>query len=142
RFWRSDLGYFVASQNYVSGANYKNSGLDVAVILGVLRGDAGDHFLPASHPSVLATAQHLISAFSFYPVNRNRQAPGAAVGRYPEDRYSGIDFNGGNPWILATAAVAELYYRAAGELKHTNGRAAQSYKDAAEQLLMRIQYHA
>jgi glucoamylase len=39
--------------------------------------------------------------------------------RYPEDVYTGTGTadNGGNPWFLATAAMAELFYRAGSELK-------------------------
>ena len=49
-----------------------------------------------------------------YPLNwtsqdaQGTQAIGTAFGRYPEDQYVG-----GNPWFLCTAAIAELYYRAA-----------------------------
>lgn len=39
--------------------------------------------------------------------------------RYPEDVYNGTGTaeNGGNPWFLCTAAMAELFYRAATEIK-------------------------
>lgn len=42
--------------------------------------------------------------------------------RYPEDIYNGTgtEPNGGNPWFLATATVAELFYHAAFHLE-TNG---------------------
>ncbi len=34
--------------------------------------------------------------------------PGVLYGRYPGDTYAG-----GNPWVLTTAALAQLFYRAA-----------------------------
>merc|ERR1712224_992584 len=34
--------------------------------------------------------------------------PGVLIGRYPGDTYAG-----GNPWVLSTAALAQLLYRAA-----------------------------
>lgn len=40
------------------------------------------------------------------------------LSRYPEDVYNGTGTaeNGGNPWFLCTAAMSELFYRAALEL--------------------------
>jgi glucoamylase len=39
--------------------------------------------------------------------------------RYPEDVYDGVGTkpNGGNPWFLATATIAELFYDAAFQLQ-------------------------
>jgi glucoamylase len=144
RFWRADLQSFVPSLNWQEGVNYKNSGIDIAVLLGVLHGDAGDGFLPASHPSVLSTAQRLVNAFDqLYPINRDGNgALGTAIGRYPEDLYSGNGFAGGNPWPLATAAVGEIYYRAAAELKNSNPQAARTYRALGDSFLQRLEFHS
>ncbi|MGA2706556.1 MAG: glycoside hydrolase family 15 protein [Isosphaeraceae bacterium] len=94
--------------------NYKTSGLDVAVALGVLHANTpGDDFFSPTDDKVLATAQKLTASFGFYKINRTTQDDqgevlGTAIGRYPEDRYFG-----GNPWFLCTAAMGELYFRAA-----------------------------
>ena len=45
------------------------------------------------------------------------QTLGIPVGRYPEDVYNGsaTEANGGNPWYLTTAAVAQYMYAASSE---------------------------
>ena len=100
-----------------NGNEYKTSGLDVAVVLGVLHASSpGDAFFAATDDQVLATTQKLVTAFDapgFYNINGTKQDAqgnplGPAIGRYPEDRYYG-----GNPWFLCTGAIAELYFRAA-----------------------------
>ena len=94
------------------GADYKYSELDTAVILGVLHGDAGDGFFSSNDPRVIATMTKQKEVFArIYPINQGGHFPGIAIGRYPEDRYSGSDFLGGNPWVLTTLAFAELLYR-------------------------------
>jgi glucoamylase len=44
---------------------------------------------------------------------------GPLLGRYPGDKYDGDGGNEdqGHPWALCTAAVAELYYRVAAEIR-------------------------
>ncbi len=94
------------------GVDYKTSELDSAVILAALHGDAGDGFFSAQDPRVLATLEKQKAAFArAYPINFQTNLPGVAIGRYPEDRYSGSDFLGGNPWVLTTLAFAEVLYR-------------------------------
>src|SRR5207253_2313729 len=98
------------------GINYKNSGIDSAVILGVLHGCAGDGFYCPTTDKVLSTILLQERAFAeLYPINRQGLSA-VAIGRYPEDRYTGYDSNGqGNPWLLTTVAFGELYHRAASE---------------------------
>ncbi len=69
---------------------------------------------------ILATAHVTEQAFRpLYRINTTvaRAADGTAlapaIGRYPEDRYDGIGNSEGHPWVLLSAAFAELYYRAA-----------------------------
>lgn len=104
-FWSPRRGYFMATRNRVGGHDYKHSHLDASVLLGLLHGGLNDGFLPLSDPKVLATVEKLAEAFiQVYEVNQ--QGPGIAIGRYPEDRYEG-----GNPWVLTTLAMAEYYYK-------------------------------
>jgi len=105
--------------------NGKASYKDTAVILGVLHGYAGDSLYSYSNDQVLATAYELTTSFlATYPIanvttNSAGLPLGIPVGRYPEDVYNGTgtQANGGNPWFLCTAALAELFYRAAAELQ-------------------------
>jgi len=65
-------------------------------------------FRPDSEEAA-ATIQVLARAFcEEYPLNQAASAagrPGVLIGRYPGDTYQG-----GNPWQLLTAALAELFY--------------------------------
>lgn len=110
--------------NWAYGVDYKTSGLDVTAVLAALHGHneydaANDRFFSASDPRVLRTAQLLAQAFGDFPIARVRTGEielGVPIGRYPEDKYDGYDSKGkGNPWYLATAGFAELYYRCARE---------------------------
>jgi len=103
----------------------KSSFIDIAVILGILHGYAEDGLYSYTDDKVLATAFSIASAFvQLYPIagvttNGNGETLGIPIGRYPEDVYDGYgtETNGGNPWFLCTAALAELFYRAANELR-------------------------
>ncbi len=109
----------------VAGLDYKNTGLDVAEVLAALHAhneldSKGNRFFSPSDPRVLKTAYDLSRAFqNEYPIaraNPEQKNLGVPIGRYPKDRYNGLDANyAGNPWYLATAAFAELYYRCAKE---------------------------
>jgi len=96
--------------------------LDSAVHLGILYGDAGDGFLSASSERAQSSAAALWDYFigDVYPINKQddqENIPGLLVGRYPNDHYDGYSVGGsGNPWILCTFSLAEMYYRNAEEL--------------------------
>ena len=103
-------GIIIPTLNRVGGLDYKTSDLDVAVILAVLHGHTEDGFLPFNDVKLGNSLNKLISAFAkLYPINSRFQ--GVAIGRYPEDQYSGGEDPYGNPWVLATLAVAEFYFR-------------------------------
>ncbi|KIW07088.1 uncharacterized protein PV09_01972 [Verruconis gallopava] len=103
----------------------KSSYKDVAVVLGILHGYNYDGIYSYANDQVLASAYQLATSFlAVYPIaNVTTDASGGTlgipVGRYPEDVYTGTGTapNGGNPWFLATAALAELLYRASAELQ-------------------------
>jgi glucoamylase len=108
---------FIATMFQDGGLLGKNSGLDSAIILGVLHGYADDGFLAPSSDLILSSAHQIRLAFhSLYGINRNTSV-GTAIGRYPEDVYNGngTSPNGGNPWFLSTLAYAELYLRVRAE---------------------------
>jgi glucoamylase len=144
KHWDDTRGYFVATLNRTGGIDYKQTNLDASVILAVLHGHTNDGFLAVTDKRLLATAEKLLATFhTLYPINQATGTIGTAIGRYPEDRYGGINFKGGNPWVLLTAALSQYYYKVAQEYL-----ARGSQKDAsiayykAEDLLRRVQYHA
>ncbi|KAK4986607.1 hypothetical protein LTR50_005217 [Elasticomyces elasticus] len=101
----------------------KNSYKDIAVVLGVIHGYAGDGVYSYTNDQVLVSALKIST--SFLPIYRiagvtsdaSGQVLGIPIGRYPEDVYNGTGFGLGNPWYLCTAAMAEHFYRAASEYK-------------------------
>lgn len=143
-YWDADRGYFVETHSGLRGIADKPSNLDTAVVLGLLHGSLNDGFLSFSDPRVLSTLQKLESTFrQIYAVNSDPAAPGVAIGRYPEDKYGGANFEGGNPWPLCTLALAEAYYRAAHELSlRGQGAKAQELVRKGDQFVARVQYHA
>jgi glucoamylase len=142
--WDNNRNILVATLNYAGGVDYKNSGLDVAIILGALYGEWDNNF-SVNDARVTRTFEKLIQAFTkIYQVNSIAGVPGVAIGRYPEDRYAGSDFNGGNPWVLATLAGAELYYRLAGLAAQNPNTLALAKKllSAGDDYVQRVQFHA
>jgi glucoamylase len=121
--WDAGKGIINATLDRDGGLTYKNSNLDAAVVLAALHAHSpGDNFFAPTSDQVLATAAHLAASFdSLYPINGVKNdtdggALGTAIGRYPEDRYSGqAGVAEGNAWVLCTLALAELDYRAANE---------------------------
>jgi glucoamylase len=126
RHWDEKHRMIVPTLDRDAGLEYKDSNLDTAVILGALhsspaRDEVTDGFFTATDDRVLATAERLSENFArLYRVNSrlrdwDGQPMGAAIGRYPEDLYSGEVGPLGNPWFLTTLAFAELYYRCAAD---------------------------
>jgi len=139
RHWDPSRGFITATLDRDGGIDYK-SGLDSCIILAVLHGDAGDGFFSITDPRVQATLQKLEATFQqIYPIN-HKGYPGIAVGRYPEDRYDGVETGKeGSPWVLITAAYAEYYYKLAARTKSLN--AAAKYRAKAEAFMERIKIH-
>jgi glucoamylase len=121
KHWDETRGILVATLDRDDGIDYKQSGLDTAVLLAVLHAPAsGSTFFAPTDDMVLATAAQLVSVFEkAYDINKAKKdgegaALGIALGRYPEDRYGGQQGTSeGNAWVLCTLAVGELYLRAA-----------------------------
>jgi glucoamylase len=77
-----------------------------------------------------------------YAINQREGVPGIAIGRYPEDVYSGNGFSGGNPWILTTLAVAEWHFLRAAELsKLGDHEAARAEILEGDAYVARVKYH-
>ena len=143
-FMDPTLEYIPVSQNYSEGLNAKQSGLDVAVILAVLRSPEKNAFVSVEHLQLQKTLNVLIESFQkIYSINQKASSPGTAIGRYPEDVYDGVGTSRANPWVLSTMAVAEAYYKLAkhyidqGQMK----RAVENF-DKGEQFFKRVQLHA
>jgi glucoamylase len=115
RFKDPQNGFMRATINQVDGWTHKTSGLDVSVLLGSLHGRV------SKGSSVHKASELLEKDFLIrYPlnaratINASLSGPAPAIGRYPEDVYDGIGFDGGNPWFLATHAYAEWHCRTGG----------------------------
>ena len=100
-----------------------------------------DDFLAWDNPKVIATLVRLTAVFKeAYPINKLPVA-GVAIGRYPEDRYSGDTFDGGNPWPICTLAVAEAWYEYADLLRQRNVSTRDTI-NMANKFIERVRYHA
>src|SRR3989338_4927470 len=110
---------FIRYTIYVSpGLNYKNSGLDIAVLLAEIQTYEASEPLN-SKKELTETVRKITASFkSLYQINSKKQELGIALGRYPEDKYNGYTTDHeGNPWFLSTLALAEYYCRIRDELK-------------------------
>jgi len=91
---------------------HKKSDLDIAVLLAAIQTFDGQFYVPVE--AMINTVNQLAQTFqSLYAINRIQTTPdgkplGIALGRYPDDKYSGFDFSTGNPWFLSTLALAEF----------------------------------
>lgn len=121
RHWSNDRGFVISG---FENDNIIRSGLDISVILAVLHSDVGDNLtFNMIDDRVLATVHPLVESFRpIYKINAitqdNEGRPlGLAVGRYQEDTYDGVNNSRGNPWYLATSAIAEYVYKVSSAFK-------------------------
>lgn len=90
-----------------------NKSLDGATLLAVVHTDLVS---PASMLSAKTVKAFNIGFCTAYPINQRDSAdgvPGVLYGRYLNDTYGG-----GNPWVLITAALANLLYQAGRSVKN------------------------
>jgi glucoamylase len=118
--------------------------VDGAVILALVHGGTlgGKHSnssgvatsaVPPTSVAVAETvAAYNVAFCDAYSINRadtSKGIPGVLYGRYMADQYGG-----GNPWVLITAALASLFYRAAQFVASTgslpSGDALQAWRTA------------
>lgn len=123
KHWDERAGYLRATLSKNRGKSpEKISELDSQTLLAALHAaDGADDFYSITNDRILATALRLIQTFrKTYKINRD-ELPGTVIGRYAEDTYWG-----GNPWVLTTAGLGELYFRSAaafvkkGEIRVTD----------------------
>ncbi len=110
----------VRANQLVQSRVEKTSGLDVAVVLGVLHGEvpAQSGGFTVQSRAVRRSAELLEADFlRLYPLNAGssllprEEMLAPAIGRYPEDVYDGTGSSQGHPWFLATNAYAEWHCR-------------------------------
>lgn len=142
-FWNVEGNYIRTTIAQVGGMQGKDSNLDIAVVLGLLHGAVNDGVFKFSDTRFLNTLHSLESRFQdLYAINKRKEIPGTAIGRYPEDLFSGPDRSGGNPWVLATLAMAEAYYNVAAEFKIQGRSEWKSFIEKGDTFIQRTQYHA
>lgn len=94
---------------------HKQSPLDIAVILAAIQTwDGGFRVhLRAAYGTLKALTADAETRYSINSVRTDGRGIGlgVALGRYPEDRYTGTGFGEANPWFLATLASAEFLCR-------------------------------
>lgn len=107
KFYDEQNGFVKASVEQIGGWKHKISNLDIAPILASIYFNQNDGFMTPDSDPIVKTALKLIDTFkNLYEINKNTNlAP--AIGRYPEDVYNGVGFSEGNPWFIATNAIAE-----------------------------------
>eukprot|EP01095_Lingulamoeba_sp_RSL-Kostka_P007054 TRINITY_DN2226_c0_g1_i1.p1 TRINITY_DN2226_c0_g1~~TRINITY_DN2226_c0_g1_i1.p1 ORF type:complete len:530 (-),score=189.50 TRINITY_DN2226_c0_g1_i1:146-1714(-) len=92
---------------------------DAAVICAFNDGYSKDGLFGPTDYRVANTIDTLNNLFyNTFPINKqdtNKGVPGVLYGRYQGDTYAG-----GNPWILLTNALAQLYYRGASTTLQEN----------------------
>ncbi|OJJ08430.1 hypothetical protein ASPVEDRAFT_144220 [Aspergillus versicolor CBS 583.65] len=108
------LQYFWTGRFIRSNLDSGRSGKDSGTLLGINyafnpRAGCDDATFQPCSARALATHHKLMGTFrDLYDINADRnQDQAVAIGRYPEDQYSG-----GNPWFLCTLAAAEQLYSA------------------------------
>lgn len=111
--------FLVSTLNRDGGIDYKESGIDSSVILGVLHGKRHDAFMTYADDRVMATAHQIEEVFQNHYLINQKGHRGTATGRYPEDRYNGYfsGGTGGNPWFINTNAMAQYFYELSKELE-------------------------
>ncbi len=122
---------------------HKSSPLDIAVVLAAIETHDGQFRVPvrASYETLRALS---VDAVERYPVNRIRETPegqplGIALGRYPEDRYTGTGFGIANPWFLSTLAAAEFFCKLSLSPEGNSRKA--EWLGLAERQFNRVHFH-
>ena len=128
-FWMENEGYY---RSRLSGA--ANKYLDISVVFAVIHAGGDGPLHSIGDLRILSTVQKLEALFDRdYAINRNRpknRAP--ALGRYSGDVY----FSGG-AYYFSTLAVAEFYYRLAGQC---TGDLARTYKERGDAFLATVRH--
>lgn len=103
RFWNEGKGHLVST------LETSRSGLNCDLLLGSLHG-GGEAFPPWSDELLVTMEKLIVQMTSLHPLKADQR--GTGIGRYIEDVYDGVGFDGGNPWFICIASVAEVFYSA------------------------------
>jgi glucoamylase len=95
---------------------YKNSLIDVSPLLALLHTSPYQKLFSFRDPHVVKYINTLVSVNKqIYKINHDHPNLGVAIGRYPEDKYTGYHSEGeGNPWFLTTIGLGEYYCQTGG----------------------------
>lgn len=112
KHWSEEKDYYLSTLEMNYNVDHpKPSQLDVSVLLAALAAEQESGILSLTNDRMLKTAIAVEASFkTIYGLNRDLST-GTAIGRYPEDHYFG-----GNPWVLTTAAYAEMNLRIADQI--------------------------
>jgi len=126
------------TRNKVSNLSYKHSNLDAAPLLALLHNYPYQKLFSFKDPSVKKYIDTFVRRNrEIYSINYTLNDSGVALGRYPEDKYTGYNSDGeGNPWFLITIGLAEYYCQARNEVRTAK------YDDQIEQQFQRVLYHS
>lgn len=119
-FWNAQNQVFVPILSPQGGSAGKQNLIDTSTILAMISDSDNDAWMPLTDERVLSTMFRQLDTFrNLYPINRASVGyPGVAMGRYPEDRYTGSDTGAqGNPWPLVNDGFAQIHYRLAKQLE-------------------------
>jgi len=120
RHYRAEQGLVVETLDTERDI-HRESAMDSAVILAALHSGIHDDAFSISSEPILSSLHLMTERFKTeYAINQRPEFTGVAIGRYPEDVYSGTQSPYGNPWVLSTMGFAEALYKAAQtfQLKH------------------------
>jgi len=105
------------------GMPEKYGDVDIATLIAsIWTGQATDAFFEVNDHSVMISVTKLVSIFStnIFPVQTrddDRWVPGLLLGRFANDTWNGYNTRGpGQPWVLATALLAQYYYSTGGSM--------------------------
>lgn len=111
RFIVENRDYISATVNWVGGWNHKKTELDSSVIIATNLGLMNEAFFHENKSYFLNAAKRIEEFFrNEYAINRDNPNVATAIGRYPEDVYTGTTTDGpANAWFITTHAMAEFY---------------------------------
>jgi glucoamylase len=122
---------------------HKNSPLDIAVILSAIQTwDQGFRVpLRAAYGTLLELTADAGRRYRINSVRTDGRGIGlgVALGRYPEDIYTGTGFGEANPWFLSTLAAAEFLCRLSTEPAFARSRT--NLLELADRQFARVHHH-
>lgn len=120
-FWDPSRDFYVSAIRRTGGIGYKASNMDTSLIIAANFAEFTDRSGGSlEDPRMLRMFSLFETTFSkLYYINQNYEvAP--LIGRYPEDRYNGVNSTIGNPWFITTHAFGEFLYKFALRLMRRN----------------------